>query len=235
MPTPLLECRALSRRHPNGKDFLLRDVCLAIDPGERAAIVGPSGAGKTLLLRSLAMLDPIDGGEILWHGQVVRAAAVPQFRSHVMYLHQRPGLFDGTVEDNLRMPYRLATHSAKAFDRDWTIGHLRKLGRSANFLDQSTKSLSGGESQLVAALRAIQLGPEVLLFDEPTASLDNETSNAVEQLAAEWFEADSQRALVWVSHNHDQAHRVTDHVFHMAVGQLVASETADVPTSPHLG
>lgn len=235
MPTPLMECCALGRRHPDGKGFLLRDVSLSIDAGQRVAIVGPSGAGKTLLLRALAMLDPIECGQILWNGEVVAAPAVPRFRSQVVYLHQRPALFDDTVESNLRVPFYLAIHAGKTFDRDWIVERLQRLGRGADFLGQQAKALSGGESQLVAVLRAVQLRPEVLLFDEATASLDSGTSEAVEQLAGEWLRAAPNRALVWVSHNREQAHRMTDEIVYMAGGRLVLPDCREAATSPLCG
>ena len=75
----------------------------------------------------------------------------------------------------------------------------------------------------------------MLLFDEPTASLDSDTSDAVEQLAAEWMAADASRAMVWVSHNREQAHRMADDVFQMAGGRLLVPENTDRRTSSPLG
>lgn len=219
--TPLLESRAVGRRHPNGKDWLLENVSLSIYAGDSLAVLGPSGAGKTILLRLLALLDPVDMGEVLWQGRGIAGSMAPAFRREVTYLQQRPALFDGSVEDNLRVPFSLKVHAGARFDREWIIERLSRLGRSEEFLAQQANSLSGGESQLVAVLRSLQLGPRVLLFDEPTASLDREASDAVEQLAAEWLAADDSRAMVWVSHNRDQAIRMSDQVFHMAGGRLL--------------
>src|SRR6202044_3133178 len=102
-----LEVREIGRRHPRDDRWLIDKVSITLDFGERIGLVGPSGSGKTLLLRSMAVLDSIDLGEVYWQGQAVRANLVPSYRSQVIYLHQRPVLFEGSVDDNLRLPYAL--------------------------------------------------------------------------------------------------------------------------------
>jgi putative ABC transport system ATP-binding protein len=86
----LLEACNLGRRHPDGQRWLLQDVSLEIAGGMRCAVAGPSGAGKTLLLRALVGLDPLEAGQIRWHGRAVRRDALPGFRSAVLYLHSGP-------------------------------------------------------------------------------------------------------------------------------------------------
>jgi len=172
---PLVEARGLARRHPNGVDWLLHEISLSVRPGERLAVSGPSGAGKTLLLRALALLDQCETGQVLWRGDPVRSRAVPEFRSRTIYLHQRPALFEGSVEDNLRQPFLLSVHAARRFDRDWIAERLGSVGRGTDLLDRASRDLSGGESQLVALLRALQLRPLVLLLDEPTAAVCHRT------------------------------------------------------------
>ena len=112
-------------------------MSLAVNAGDRLGIVGPSGAGKTVLLRSLALLDPLDAGEIRWRGRSVRGDAVPVYRSLAIYLHQRPALFEGTVEDNLRYPFSLTVHRMGPFDRGRAVELLTLLGRDAAFLAKS--------------------------------------------------------------------------------------------------
>jgi putative ABC transport system ATP-binding protein len=186
------------------------------------AIRGPSGAGKTVLLRALALLDPLDVGAIRWKGGQVRSEVIPSFRSKVIYLHQRPALFEGSVRENLERPYTLKVYRGKRFDRDRIVDLLRDLGRDASFLEKSACDLSGGEGQIVALLRAIQLGPTILLLDEPTASLDSHTMQAIEQLIDRWFgEQPGERALIWISHDSEQARRVAGRVFQMHSGRIV--------------
>lgn len=173
------------------------------------------------MLRALALLDPLDAGSIEWQGRAVSAEATPAYRRQVIYLHQRPALLEGTVEDNLRHPFTLRAHRGGRFDRSRMLGLLDGLGHGAALLDRSSRDLSGGEAQIVALLRAVQLDPAVLLLDEPTAALDQVTGRAVEGLLDGWFAAgNGSRALVWVSHDLDQAHRVTIEQLYIRSGRL---------------
>lgn len=138
---------------------------------------------------------------------------MPQYRSQVIYLHQRPALMEGTVELNLRQVYRLALHCQKAYNRQQILQYLAPLNRDGDFLQRSVDNLSGGEAQMVACLRALQLAPRVLLLDEPTASMDEATAQQLEALILQWQQADSRRACIWTSHNSRQLDRVTDRQF----------------------
>lgn len=215
----MLETVGIGRKA--GDRWLLDDVSLSVHAGQRLALVGPSGSGKTLLLRSLAMLDPVQAGEIRWHGKRVTGNEVPPYRSRVMYLHQQPGLLEGSVEDNLRRPYLLRVHRDKQFDRQRIVSLLESLGRSDAFLSKQQRDLSGGEAQLCALLRAVQLDPDILLLDEPTAALDAEATGTVERLVANWLDQQPDgRAIIWVTHGHDQARRVSLSVLHIRDGHL---------------
>lgn len=218
----LIEARNLRRRHPAGAGWLLDGVSVQLHAGTRLALHGPSGAGKTLLLRALAMLDPVDEGELLWRGETIGRGGVPVFRSRAIYLHQRPVLIGDSVEAALRHPFHLKVHERAQFDEPQILAWLEKLGRTGGLLQQPTAELSGGERQIVALLRAIQLDPAVLLLDEPTAALDAGAAESVGRLVAEWFEAaTSQRAFCWVSHDREQAGRMTNRTLHLAAGRVV--------------
>jgi putative ABC transport system ATP-binding protein len=220
---PLLTAGGIGRRVV--ASWLLDHVSLNIARGDRISLVGPSGSGKTLLLRALALLDPLDTGEILWCGRRLRGHEVPYFRSRVMYLHQRPSLLEGTVELNLRQPFSLAVHRDKVFARERITAILAALGRDASFLLKQQSDLSGGEAQLTSLLRAIQLDPDLLLLDEPTSALDSASTAAVESLVASWYEErPEERAIVWVSHDLDQAHRVSSTVRLLRDGRIDEDE-----------
>ena len=218
----LIEARGVVRHPRIAERVLLSDIDFVLPPGVRAGLVGPSGAGKTQLLRALALLDPLDAGQVLFEGRAVAQHAVPAYRSQVIYVHQRPALWDTTVEANLRQPFELEAQRGRTFSLEWTVDQLARLGRLASFLAQPARELSGGEAQIVAVLRAIQLGPRVLLLDEPTASLDSTAAAAIEQLVLTWFEeAAKERALVWVSHNLAQVERLTDEQTLIEAGKIV--------------
>jgi putative ABC transport system ATP-binding protein len=223
----LLETQNAARRHPDEPRWLLDHIALTLDAGQRLAVVGPSGAGKTLLLRALALLDPLDEGCVLWRGHPVRPAEVPEFRRSVVYLHQRAALVGlpacgDTVESALRLPFALAVHRRRQFARARILTLLDQLGRGPEFLAQPLSGLSGGEIQIVALLRAMQLDPVVLLLDEPTASIDAAAAATVERLVDRWWaELPHERALLWVTHDAAQAERVGSQTRRMSGGRLV--------------
>ncbi|HKT95458.1 MAG TPA: ATP-binding cassette domain-containing protein [Paraburkholderia sp.] len=218
---PLIEAKRITRRDAQRGQILLHPTDFALQAGQRVVLTGPSGSGKSVLLRALALLDPLDGGTVHWHGRAVTHAQVPRYRRHIAYVRQRPALIDGTVEDNLRYPYSLAVYRDTAFDAARVRALFDAAGRGSGFLARDSAELSGGEAQIVALVRVLQLDPEALLLDEPTASLDPESARAVETLIAQWFESErAARATVWVSHDPAQAQRVGERHITMRAGVL---------------
>lgn len=218
----MLTASALQRRDARTGAPLLHPATLAVRPGDRIALTGPSGAGKSVLLRALALLDPLDDGHVTWRGETVAASAIPAFRCQVAYVRQRPALLPGTVEDNLRMPYRLhARKGGAAFDRAGVIALLARAERDAGFLDKTAANLSGGEAQIAALVRTLQTDPAVLLLDEPTAALDPASARAIEAMLQHWFaHAPDRRAWVWITHDPAQAVRIAHQHWRVEAGRL---------------
>ncbi len=191
--------------------WLWRRVALDVDPGDRIALVGPSGSGKTLLLRAMVDLDPLDEGTVELDGEAVSELDAPAFRARVGYLPQEASLAEGTVEAALRRPFGFRTHEGRSYEREEALELLGRLGRGASFLEKRTEGLSGGERQIVALVRVLLVDPEVLLLDEPTASMDEELARGSEALVDAWMRDEpGRRALLWTSHSAHRLDRVAD-------------------------
>lgn len=222
LPTSsLLAVRNLGRRHPSNQGWLFRQIDLEVRSGERLAMVGPTGSGKSLILRAIALLDPVDQGEISWCEQPVADASVPSYRGQVMYLQQRSPVIEGSVADNLSLPFSLHLREGSPFPRRQARELLASLGKGEDFLASRTTNLSGGERQMVALLRALLVAPTVLLLDEPSAALDPHATSILERLIDAWHAAaPAERAFIWVSHDSAQAQRVADRILHLRDGRL---------------
>ncbi|NND99735.1 MAG: ATP-binding cassette domain-containing protein [Pirellulaceae bacterium] len=226
MSTTLVELQHVTRSVPNRDPPLVDDVSISIVAGDQIGLTGPSGSGKSTLLRCLARLDPVTVGQLRFQSNVVTADALPRYRRQVIYLHQRPAMLLGTVRDNLRLPFTLES-SDSSYNETCHENWLDALGRSRSILDQSIETLSGGEQQVVALMRAIQIDPLVLLLDEPTASLDPEATQRFEQLVRLWHSESAQRAYVWISHDPSQLHRMTNRSWQMMDGRIIDPPVLD--------
>jgi ABC-type iron transport system FetAB ATPase subunit len=170
---------------------------LKIAPGECVSLRGPSGSGKSLLLRAIADLDPHEG-QVLLDGTPSTSIAAPQWRKQVALLPVESQWWLDEVGAHFPAPFRPE-------DCPW----LAPLGFTTEVLHWQVSRLSSGEKQRLALARALVNRPRVLLLDEPTASLDSGTIAAVEQLIAE-YRRDTGAAVLWVSHDAQQAARVAD-------------------------
>jgi putative ABC transport system ATP-binding protein len=219
-----LEARALSRRKADGSS-LLRAASIAVAPGDRIAVRDESGTGKTVFLRALAGLDPLESGELAWCGAVVMGAAFPAYRSQVVYVHQRPALVEGTVEQNLALPFRLLAHRSKTFDRQRACELLESLGKPPDFLAKTHAEVSGGEAQIAALVRVLLVEPAIILLDEPTASLDPGSVARVGKALSRFIdERPGERALVCASHDVGFLHDVATRSLLMREGTLTEEE-----------
>jgi len=212
----LLEVRNLARQAADGTR-LLSETSFSIHSGDKIVCQGNSGSGKTVLLRALAKLDRTDG-EFRWNGSIVSHQDVPTYRAQVIYLQQSQQLREGTVRHALQEPFQWKANR-HGYDQRRVIELLEGLGRTSSFLDAKTVDLSGGESQIVAIVRALQLEPTILLADEPSSALDKETTIKLEQLISDWL-TEKPRALVWVTHDQQQADRIATRRFKLDAGRL---------------
>lgn len=149
---------------------MLRDLSLQITQGDSVLIHGASGCGKSTLLRVLARLEASQSGSITLDGVDITSVAAPEYRRRVAYLQQLPVMLEGSVRDNLLLAYRFS-NDAPASD-DALREQLAEVELRDISLDKSAAELSVGQQQRLALLRLLAMRPEVLLLDEPTASLD---------------------------------------------------------------
>ncbi|MGP9543809.1 ABC transporter ATP-binding protein [Psychrobacter sp. AOP7-B1-25] len=221
---------SLDKELPTHDRALIRGASGTLLSGQVTVLTGASGSGKSVLLRALAGLLPLNSGTVRLHGddkpsntyRDIHETAPVLWRKHVALLAQHPQLLDGSVLENLKMPYQLHAHQSQTFDRDWHVAQLEHLDRSTDFLQQDAKHLSGGERQLVNTLRLLQLNPQVLLLDEPTAALDIDTSAQLVNLLINWLHTDAQRTLLWVTHDTKDIMPLADRHWHMQAGVLTA-------------
>jgi putative ABC transport system ATP-binding protein len=174
-------------------------------------LVGPSGSGKSTVLRLCNRLEVPTGGAIQYRGRVLSELDPLRLRRQVGMVFQRPVLFAGTVRDNL------AEADGDTAQPDLEQA-LERAALDGSFLDRPAAELSGGEAQRVCLARALVAGPEALLMDEPTSSLDGAAVSRLEQLAGRL--ADGGTPVVWVTHDLGQMRRIADRVAVLIGGSL---------------
>lgn len=171
-----------------------------LEEGSILVIKGPSGAGKTTLLRILARLLECDKGQVFLQGQNWLSFSPQLWRSKINYLAQKPAVFNGTVLDNLKKPFALKIKK-DIFNLHEAINGLRELSLNENLIHQDARTLSGGETARITLLRSVLFKPNILLLDEPFASLDDNSARSVMAFLKRWLENETGRGIVMVTHN----------------------------------
>ena len=225
-----------------GRQPAVRDVTVAFNEREVTAIIGPSGCGKSTLLRCLnRMHETVPTarveGSVLVHGMDIYGKDVSPIalRRHIGMVFQRPSPFPTmSIRDNVAAGLRVRGKRISRAAIDEIVE--RALRRAALWdevkdrLRTSALGLSGGQQQRLCIARALANDPEVLLLDEPTASLDPISTQKVEDLV---YELRQEVTVVIVTHNMQQAARVSDRTAFMLAGDLVeVAPTAKLFTTP---
>ncbi len=203
----------------------VRNFSYAFQKGNLYNIIGPSGAGKTSLLRLLNRLDSPTEGEILYQNNPLESFPTTQLRKDISLIFQEPYLFPGTVGSNLEFSKSDCTEEGIKF-------HLEQVGLDPQFSGKDVSELSAGEKQRVAIARSLILKPEVLLLDEPTAALDPTSSRTIEQLILSLMD-EFGLTVIMITHNPEQAKRMGGYTLLMVAGQLIeVGETSELLTNP---
>ncbi|HIV87996.1 MAG TPA: phosphate ABC transporter ATP-binding protein [Candidatus Pygmaiobacter gallistercoris] len=211
-----------------GAHHALHSVNIDIPAHEITALIGPSGCGKSTFLKTLnRMNDLVPGvkieGEVLYHGQNIfdPSVDVTQLRKNVGMVFQKPNPFPMSIYDNIAYGPRLHGTHSKAELSELVEKSLRGASLWDEVKDRLKKSalgLSGGQQQRLCIARALAVQPDVLLMDEPTSALDPASTIRIEELMAE---LKKQYTVVIVTHNMQQAARISDKCAFFLLGEMV--------------
>lgn len=217
--TYILQAKNLTKIY--GENVIFKDICLDVHKGETIVIIGPSGTGKSTLLRCLNLLTPVNNGQIFLEGQDITAPLVDadQVRQKIGMVFQNFLLFNhltalGNVLIGLTRVKKMPPDQA----RQKALHELERVGL-ADRANHYPAQLSGGQQQRVAIARALAMDPLVMLFDEPTSALDpeliGEVLGVMEQLAREHM------TMLVVTHEMGFAREVADRIIFMEKGGIV--------------
>lgn len=229
MRTPIVQTKHLSKVYRSGDVAVqaLDDVDFSVQPGSFTAIIGKSGCGKSTLLHLLGGLDTPTSGEVIVDGNDLHTMNRTQLalfrRRRVGFIFQQFNLIpDLTVYDNVIFPLALDGTSID----DAFIATLLERLHLADKRDAMPAQLSGGEQQRVAIARALAIRPALILADEPTGSLDTQTSHEVLGLMKVLAEQ-LRQTLIVVTHDMDIA-QLADRIVEMRDGRIVKGGDSDV-------
>ncbi len=203
--------------------FLLEDINLSIEPGEYFIILGPTGAGKTILLESIAGLHPIKSGEIWLNGREVTKLEAE--KRGIGFVYQDYALFPHlSVKGNLLFGLKQKRRSKgeRQLIVEWVTG---LLGVS-HLLERNPSTLSGGERQKVALARALSISPQVLLLDEPLSALDPHAREGVQQELRQIHHR-LKATIVHVTHDFEEAIALGDRIAVLSEGRILQVGTPE--------
>ena len=212
----------------------LHEVTLDIPKGKVTAFIGPSGCGKSTLLRTFNRMYSLYPeqravGEVVMDGEnlLTQTQDLSLLRAKIGMVFQKPTPFPMSIYDNIAFGVRLFERMSRREmdDRvEWALGRAALWQEVKNKLHQSGNSLSGGQQQRLCIARCIAIKPEVLLLDEPCSALDPISTARVEELI---HELKSDYTVVIVTHNMQQAARVSDFTAYMYMGRLIEYGATD--------
>lgn len=178
---------------------IISNLSLNIAENEFLTITGPSGSGKSTILKLLANLISPTEGIIEFRNKDINQYLPTEYRKKVSYCFQQPLLFGEKVVDNLSFPFRIRKQK---FDQDKVVRALKAVDLTSDFLNKNITELSGGEKQRVALIRNILFKPDVLLLDEITTGLDDDSKEIVHTLIKEVHQ--NKTTIIQVTHDNDE-------------------------------
>lgn len=210
----MLEVRNLVKSY--NKNIVLNDISFTVNKGEVIGIIGESGCGKSTLLRCISRLERINSGAILFDN--IKIDAIKNYYEKVGMVFQQFNLFNNlSVLDNII----LAPVKLKIFSVNEAKKRARKLLKDMNILDKENafpSNLSGGEKQRVAIARTLIMNPSIILFDEPTSSLDPKMTNEVLELIKKLKEL--HMTIILVSHELSFVKEIVERIIFIENGKI---------------
>jgi putative ABC transport system ATP-binding protein len=225
--TPLLQLQQLT----TARNFLT-DITWSCQAGELTAVIGPSGGGKSSLIRLINRLEDPSDGQILLAGQDIRELPPPLLRQRIGLMLQKAFMFEGTVLDNLQQPFRYRKEALPGAEHPDLLRSIGLARLSPDYLQRDARTLSGGEQQRVNLARALINRPELLLLDEPTSALDRPTTDSLGQTLLEICRSEG-LAVIMVTHDLRLARRISDQTIYLEAGRIVETgKTAELFAQP---
>lgn len=195
---------------------ILKDISFTVQKKEIIALLGPSGSGKSSLLKSINMLNTPSCGQIKYHNNHIQEISPMALRKKIGYVLQKPTLFGNDVMENLKYPCEL---HQKVFDINLVEFYLKKVNLKPDILEKKPNELSGGEQQRISLVRTLLLEPEIILLDEVTSALDEDNTLLIEELI-KYENENNELTVIFISHNNEQAKRLAQKVIYMEEGVI---------------
>ena len=238
MENTILSARQLNLYY--GENHALKDICIQIPEHQITALIGPSGCGKSTFLRTINRMNDLIpdthmDGKILIDGRDIygKGEKVDLLRKNVGMVFQKPNPFPKTIFENVAYGLRVNGIKDNAYIEETVVKTLKQVvlwDEVKDKLKESAFALSGGQQQRLCIARALAISPSILLMDEPTSALDPISTGKIEDLI---HELKSEYTIVIVTHNMQQAARVSDKTGYFYLGELIEFDnTRKIFTNP---
>ncbi len=227
----LIELSDVAFSYPDGGS-LFKGLTLAFEAGVFYLLKGPSGAGKSTFLRLLNRLEEPTEGTMRFKGDPIITIPAPELRRSVLYIPQTPTVTDGTIRDNLLLPFSFKYNRDLPRPDDEKLKNMFEAFSLTDVgLDKTARNLSVGQLQRICLIRGLLLSPDMVLLDEPTSALDDESSRIVEA-HAERLCLDMGKTVIMVSHRDFKPSKVIPVVLELNKGGIGKRTTAEPPVRP---